>query len=176
MSQQHIDLWKTTAAAFDERYQAIGDQWETQSPCAEWTVRGLIDHAVGVQAQFAGGMVGAEIGEGAEWPEVHQAILAALDTEGVLDGNVEGGPMGDAPKTMMFGIATSDLLVHAWDVARSIGADETLPAEAVTACYMGMQKMPPQMMRAEGRFGPEVEVADDADEQTKFIAFTGRQI
>lgn len=175
MSQQHIDLWKSAASAFDQRYQAIGEQWETATPCSEWNVRALVDHAVGVQAQFAGGMVGADIAEGAGWPDVHQAILAALETEGVLDGTAQG-PMGEAPKTMMFGIATSDLLVHAWDVARGLGIDETLPAEAVTACYMGMQKMPPAMMRAPERFGAEVEVADDADEQTKFIAFCGRQV
>ena len=31
------------------------------------------------------------------------------------------------------GIVTNDLLVHTWDLARSIGADETLPPDAVEA-------------------------------------------
>jgi len=77
---------------------------------------------------------------------------------------------------MMFGILTSDLLVHTWDVARGIGADESLPAEAVTACYMGLQKFPEEMMRAGGRFAAAVPCADDADEQTQLLSFTGRQV
>ena len=46
-----------------------------------------------------------------------------------------------------------------------IGADETLPAEAVQAVYMGFQRMPEPMLRSSGMFGPAIEVADDASEQ-----------
>jgi hypothetical protein len=31
------------------------------------------------------------------------------------------------------------------------------------------------MLRSSGQYGPRVEVPDDADEQTKLIAFMGRQ-
>lgn len=177
MSQQHIDLWRQTADAFDQRYQAItDDQWSTATPCTDWGVKELVDHAAGVQQMFAGGMVGAELPEGAEWPAIHQALNAALDNEGVLDGMANHPVMGEVPKAMLFGIATSDLLLHTWDLARAIGADETLPAESVTACYMGLQKMPSEGLRADGRFGAEVPCADDADEQTKLLSYAGRQV
>lgn len=176
MSQQHIDIWKSAAEAFDQRYQAIGEQWETSSTCEGWNVRELVDHAVGTQAQFTCGVVGAEVAEGAAWPDVYSAINTALETEGVLDGMTNHPAMGEVPKGMLFGIATTDLLIHAWDVARSVGADETLPAAAVSACYSGLQKMPEEMMRSGGRFGQAQAAADDADEQTQMLAFSGRQV
>lgn len=65
MSQQHIDLWRQAADAFDQRYNAIGDdQWQQATPCTEWQVRQLVDHAVGVQQSLGGNTVGADIEEG----------------------------------------------------------------------------------------------------------------
>jgi len=94
----------------------------------------------------------------------------------VLEGTTDMGPMGEVPKTVPFGIAASDLLVHTWDLARAIGADETLPADAVSAAYAGLQRFPEPMMRAPERFGPAIECADDADEQTKMLSFAGRTV
>ena len=139
-------------------------------------LRNRIDHAVGVQTQYAGGLVGAEIAEGADWPTARDAIRAAMAAENALDGTVDLPQMGTVPKTVPLGIAASDLLIHTWDVARSIGADETLPAGPVSAAYAGLQRFPEQAMRAQGMFGPAVEVADDADEQTRMLSFAGRTV
>ena len=84
--------------------------------------------------------------------------------------------MGEVPKTVPLGISASDLLIHTWDLARAIGADEQLPAEAVSAAYGGLQRFPEPMMRAEGMFGPALDATDDADEQTKMLRFSGRQV
>lgn len=177
MIQQHIDIWKQTADAFDQRYQAIEDaHWSAATPCEGWAVKELVEHAVGTQKMMGGGMVGAEIPEDADWPTVRDAIGAALQAEGALDGTTTFGPMGEVPKAMVFGIGTSDLLMHTWDLARAIGADESLPAEAVSASYMGLQRFPEEMRLAEGRFAPPVPCADDADEQTKLLSFSGRQV
>lgn len=176
MSQQHVDLWRETAEAFDQRYQAVAEgQWESSTPCHEWKVSELVAHAVGVQQQVGGGVLGATLEDGAEWPAVRQAIDAALETEGALDGMTEGGPFGPMPKSMMLGIATSDLLLHTWDLARAVGADESLPAGPVTAAYMGLQKIPEEGLRSEGRFAAAIDCPDDADEQTKLLSFAGRQ-
>lgn len=175
MSQQHIDLWMQTAEAFDQRIQAIGEgQMAAATPCEGWAVQDLVDHTIGVQKQIGGGMVGAEIAEGADWAATRAAITGALQAEGALDGTTEFGPMGTVPKAMVFGIGITDLLVHTWDLARAIGADETLPADAVSASYMGLQKFPDAVR--EGRFAPALEAAADADEQTKMLMLSGRQV
>ncbi len=177
MNQQHIDLWEQAASAFDQRYQAVAEaQWSAATPCEGWSVKDLVDHAVGTQRMLGGGMVGAEVAEDADWPATRDAISDALKAEGALDGMTNHPAFGEVPKSMLFGIGTSDLLLHTWDLARAIGADETLPSEAVTACYMGLQRLPEQARLAEGRFAPSIPCAEDADEQTKLLMFSGRQV
>ena len=63
--------------------------------------------------------------------------------------------------------------MHTWDLARATGLDETLDADIVTEMLIGMQPMD-DMLRQSGHYGPKVAVDDDADDQTKLIAFTGR--
>ena len=175
MTQQHVALWRQAAEAFDQRYQAVqAEQMEASTPCANWNVKQLIDHAVNTQAQFAGPLVGAEIAEGAEWPQVYQAINAAIEDPSVLEGMIDDPNMGTVPKVQNFGIATSDMLIHTWDVAKAIGGDTELPAEAVQACHTGMQHFPEEMMRSEGMFGAKVECAADADVQTQMLSHAGR--
>ena len=67
-----------------------------------------------------------------------------------------------------------DVLVHTWDLARAVGLDESLDATEVHRMFEGMEPMD-EMLRQSGQFGPRVDVPADADEQTKLIAFTGRQ-
>jgi uncharacterized protein (TIGR03086 family) len=177
MSQQHVDLWRQAAEAFDQRYQAVGEgQWESATPCAEWSVKDLVGHAAGVQQRVGGGLLGLELDEGTEWPVIRQAIDSALEDESALEGMSEGGPFGPMPRSMMLGVATSDLLLHTWDLARAIGADERLPAEVVTAAYVGLQKMPEEALRSSGRFAAAIDCAPDADEQTRLLSFAGRQV
>jgi hypothetical protein len=43
----------------------------------------------------------------------------------------------------------------------------------------GVEALPPDVdeaMRSSGHFGPRVGVADDADEQTRLLAFMGREL
>ena len=120
MSAQHIAVWKQAADMFDRSYAAIGDQGQADSPCAGWSVDEVVAHAVGTQAGLLGATVGAEIDPSADWPTVRAALEPALEAEGALEGMTEGGePMGPMPKTVILGIGASDLLLHAWDVARA---------------------------------------------------------
>ena len=38
-----------------------------------------------------------------------------------------------------------------------------------------MGEMPDEALRADGMFGPALEVSADADEQTRFLAYVGRR-
>ena len=70
-------------------------------------------------------------------------------------------------------IWTNDVLVHTWDLARATGQDDTLDADTVGRMYAGMEPME-EAIRNSGHFGARVEVPEDADTQTKLLAFTGR--
>ncbi len=71
-------------------------------------------------------------------------------------------------------MGVGDVVIHTWDLARATGLDETLDQAIVSEMLAGMQPLD-EMLRQSGHYGPKVEVADDADDQTKLIAFTGRQ-
>ena len=64
--------------------------------------------------------------------------------------------------------------MHTWDLARATGLDETLDPEAVHR-FVARMEAADAAMRATGHYGPRVEVPADADEQTRLIAFVGRQ-
>ena len=70
-----------------------------------------------------------------------------------------------------FGVG--DILIHTWDLSRAVGLDERLDPDEVHRLYERCSRND-EMMRGTA-FGPKVEVPDGADEQTKLIAFTGRQ-
>lgn len=170
-----VELWQAAAEAFDNRFKAIGkEQWGAQTPCSEWTVHDLVTHAVGVQAMF-GGAIGAAAPEGAKWDVVRAAMAEALAEPGALDGSINHPALGEMPKAQVIGIATNDLLIHTWDLARAIGADETLPAECVDACHAALKMMPAEMIRVPGRFADPVAVGSDADRQAQMLAFAGRK-
>ncbi len=68
----------------------------------------------------------------------------------------------------------SDLLVHAWDLARGIGADERLHPELVRLVYDQYAPRADELHQL-GLFGAPVPVPDDADPQTTLIALFGRR-
>jgi uncharacterized protein (TIGR03086 family) len=68
---------------------------------------------------------------------------------------------------------TSDVAIHSWDLARAVGADETLDAELVSAVWTVFE---PQQdtLAASGLYASPVTVAEDAPLQSRLLAITGR--
>ena len=66
-----------------------------------------------------------------------------------------------------------DVLIHTWDVARSAGLDEALPAGEVSRMLPGLEAMG-DVLEQSAQYGRAVEVPAGADEQTRLIALTGR--
>jgi uncharacterized protein (TIGR03086 family) len=166
------DVWRQAAEKWSEvSAQITDDQWEQPTPCEQWTVRDLVDHAMHWQA-MGGGMLGAGTSPGDDWEVIRPKLSEALDDSGNLEGNAEA--MGGMPKQQAAGFVIGDLLIHSWDLARSIGADDTLPADAVEATLIGLQRVPPETLRSSKMFGDPVEVADDASAQDRLLGFVGR--
>ena len=68
---------------------------------------------------------------------------------------------------------TCDHLIHGWDLARAIGAEETLDPELVDFAY---DFLAPQVdgWRSAGAFGPTVDLPAGADRQAELLCLTGR--
>jgi len=182
-------LDRATAEAGRRVRQVSPDQWDLPTPCGEWTVRDLVNHLVRgntmsvmlldgasrdeIMAMFRSAEPGEDLVAG--YAETEAVQNAAFRADGALDQTVHH-PMGDIPATLLLQFRTGDAALHAWDLARAIGADEELDGELVQALYDGFLPMAP-MMAGSGAFGEGASgtVPDDAPVQTKMLDLAGRR-
>ncbi len=74
---------------------------------------------------------------------------------------------------------TPDVLIHTWDLARAAGLDERLDPDEVLRLLTGLESLPREVeeaMRSSGHYGPRVAVEENVDEQTRLLAFMGREV
>jgi uncharacterized protein (TIGR03086 family) len=175
-----IDLWSRTADGFGTRVAAVADdQWDDPTPCTDWNVRELVDHAINSQ-RLLPSRLGVDVPAEDDdpktaWPKIRAAALAAYEKPGVLDQEVEL-PFGTMTVgQMLTNVATGDLLLHSWDLARATGGDERLDQEAVEVAFEGFKPLD-EVLHASGKvFGPKIEPPPGADTQTQLLCFAGRQ-
>jgi conserved hypothetical protein TIGR03086 len=181
-------LFRRAAEGFGRHVHAITDaQWHDPTPCTDWDVRTLVNHVTVEQLwvpPLAGSSTVADVGDrfegdqlGAEpvatWDAAVHASMAAFDATGALEGTVELSA-GQKPTAEYAWEMTTDALIHSWDLARGIGADETLDAELVELVYERTLPFAEQLQET-GLFAPPVPVPDDASLPTKLLAIFGRR-
>lgn len=157
------------------------ETWDAQTPCEEWRARDVVSHVVeGHRAVIAGVRGGEPKALGADedpreaWDEVTRAMDEITGDPEALAKEIDG-PAGKMPAGRIIGqFVTMDLLVHTWDLARAVGADERLDADAVCSAYEGLKPMD-AMIRRPRVFGPKLEPPVGADLQTEFLYFLGRR-
>jgi uncharacterized protein (TIGR03086 family) len=176
-----LALWRQVGDGFSQRLDAVGaDDWSRATCCDGWDVRALVEHAIGAQRMVpkALGATGDIDATGDDlvrvWNTVRAAADAALSQPGALDETVTL-PFGEMRAADGFGFPFSDLLVHTWDLARAIGADDRLLAQASTMVLAQLEPID-ALLRSPGVFGPKLEPAPDADMQGQLLAFVGRQV
>lgn len=176
------DSYRLVSSGFDAAVRAVpADKWGAQSPCEEWTARDVVAHVVeghrGVIAAVRGGSaepLGADEDPKQAWQNASRAI-------GEITGDPEAvakemdGPTGKMPAGQIIGqFVNMDVLVHTWDLARTVDADERLDEDSVSRAYEALKPMD-DMIRQPRVFGPKLEPPMGADEQTEFLYFLGRR-
>ena len=182
--------FEKVAAAFSGRVEAVpADRWDDPAPCEGWVARDVVRHLVEwlPGPGFLLGTFGVETGPipsvdtdpVAAWAVVRDAVQRGLDDPDTAIRVEDCGPPGrlsfEAAVDMT---CTPDVLIHTWDLARATGLDERLDPDEVRRQLAGIEALPPEVdeaMRSSGHYGPRVAVADDADEQTRLLAFMGRE-
>ncbi|WMX46512.1 TIGR03086 family metal-binding protein [Streptomyces roseicoloratus] len=153
------------------------------TPCAEYDVRGLLNHLFRVVENFRllaakqpSDFSGADPDRlaGPEWRKRFEEETGLLVDAWSAPGAEEGttGAM-DLPARTVGAMVLLDLTVHVWDLARATGrAYEPDPA-VVTALTGEVAGMAPTA-RAMGVFGAEVELPEGASAFERLLAVTGR--
>jgi uncharacterized protein (TIGR03086 family) len=176
------DTYRQVSGGFDAAVQATStDRWGAQSPCEEWKARDVVAHVVaGHRSVIAGARGGESKPLGADedpkqaWADVHRTMEEITGDQAVLAKEIDG-PTGKMPVGQIIGqFVTMDLLVHTWDLARAVGADERLDEDAVRHSYEVLKPMD-DMIRQPKVFGPKLDPPPGADVQTEFLYFLGRR-
>jgi uncharacterized protein (TIGR03086 family) len=162
---------------------APDDAWDNPAPCEGWVARDVVRHVVEWMPEFLAAASSARIPEGPSvdddpvgaWQTLDAGIQAVLDDQELAVSEFSHPVAGthtlqDAISMFILG----DVLIHTWDLARATGVDATLDATEVHLMLVHSEPYD-EMLRTSGHYGPRVAVPDDADEQTRLIAFMGRR-
>ena len=183
MTSEIAERYERVTAQFTDRVRAVAPEaWSNQSPCEGWTARDVVGHLT----EWIPGFFGAQGVEFPDVPSVEDDPLAAWETvrarvaEALADPRTANTEIKTPFSTQTLAetvdmIVTGDVFTHTWDLARATGQSDALDPDQLQRMLAGISEMPEEMLRADGMFGPRVEVADDADDQTRFLAFVGRR-
>lgn len=184
MSEQ-FDRYDRIAREFTARVDAVpADRWNSPAPCDGWVARDVVRHlvewvpSIAFQGDEVPTLSAPSVDEDpvGAWHALDDALRHVLSDPELAVTPIQAGPMPAQPRQDLINqIVTNDVFMHTWDLARATGLDETLLADEVDEMLDGMLPMD-EMLRSSGHYGPRVAVPDEADEQTKLLAFIGRSV
>ena len=182
--QNPADEYRGIAGRFTGLVEGVPDDaaWRLPSPVPEWTARDVVGHLVSWFPAFLEGGTGVSLPRGpaveddpvAAWRTMSDGVQALLDDPATADRVLTNPHLGEvAVPDAVSRFFTADVFMHTWDLARATGQDDTLDPRRCAAMLEGMLPLD-GMLRASGQYGPRVPVGDDADAQTRLVAFIGR--
>ncbi|MEV8315915.1 TIGR03086 family metal-binding protein [Streptomyces sp. NPDC059900] len=164
--------------------------WDRPSPCAGWTLRDLVAHMTAQHHGFAAAARGSgadrtywiEFDLGADpferYDESVRHVLAAFAEEGVLErGFTLPAVGGTFTGRIAVGFHLLDYVVHAWDVATTIGVEADLPRPVVEAALEVARRVPkdPGHRGPGAAFAPALPTAENASPLEEMLALLGRR-
>jgi uncharacterized protein (TIGR03086 family) len=128
------------------------------------------------------GFIGEELGElppveddpAATFAHARSKIQAALEDPETAKAEFEGFSGKSTFAAAVDRFLCFDLLVHGWDLSHATGIDETMPADELGPLEQAAEGFG-DAMRGPGAFGPALTPPEDADRQTRILAFLGRK-
>lgn len=182
-SSTHPDAerYRALAGGFTDVVDAVdADSWSADSPCDGWSARDVVGHVIDTQRDF---FARHDIDLGPRpvldepalaWRTHAARTYAALTEPGVADIEFESH-VGDtttvgATIVRFYGF---DMIAHRWDVATAAGrdlrfTDDELDTLERSAAGFG------DALYSDGVCSARLDVADDADRQTRLLAVLGR--
>ncbi|MFC9762042.1 TIGR03086 family metal-binding protein [Rhodococcus jostii] len=164
------------------------DGWTRPTPCDQWTVTQVLQHAAGDQLAFAAAITG---GPGpAENPFapsgtldadplvfLDTSLVAAADAWAGIDAAAESAatplPQGALAPRIGAGACALDAAVHAWDIAVATGQPSPLsPLVASELLFVAREIVEP--LRRYGAYAPVVDGSDGA-EIGELLRYLGRR-
>ncbi len=163
------------------------DQFDGPTPCASFTVAGVLEHMTGLASAYAPAFRGEPPpSHGTEAPVNNDdlsnrfqvamdALGGAVQTPGALERTIDT-PFGPMPGSTFARVVAFDGLIHGWDLATST-QQQWDPADDMVAEIetFARQAISPEM-RDGDTFAQATEPPVDATPLLRLVAFSGRTI
>jgi uncharacterized protein (TIGR03086 family) len=183
MNNAHAVLHLAVCRRFGEAVQSADGNWDRPSPCRDWAARDVLEHVIGFHDTLLLQPLGLQPDRPGDdpqqrWQTTLEGLCAAFAREELFEGELAVPAVGTHPATRLdAGVLvpklTRDVLVHTWDLARAVGADDRLDERWCAMCY---ERLPddPTELTATGMFAAPVVLDDGADIQSRLLARLGR--
>jgi uncharacterized protein (TIGR03086 family) len=190
MTNDPRPLYTRTAAQFAGLLGTVApEELALPTPCAEYDVRQLISHVVGVTHRFAvvgeggDGMAvslradgGTDDGWSAAFEDALHRATAAWADDTKLAGEYTV-PWGRVPGGAVVGGYVMETLAHTWDLSRALGHRKPLDEElALIVLPLAHQALPADRRGEEVPFAAVREAPADADAYDRLAAWLGRDV
>ena len=154
-------------------------QLDAPTPCADFTVRGVLEHMIGGGTMFTAAYRGEEPPEpdfsdpigGAQ--RMLGGLAEAITAPGALDRTIQA-PFGEVDGVSFARFVVLDGLVHGWDMAVATGQPYE-PSDELVAAVQAFAEQALDPLRDGQTFGAAIEPAAGSTPIERLAAYTGRR-
>lgn len=156
------------------------DQLDNPTPCAKFTVRGILEHMIGGATVFTAAFRGVEPNQPdtsdvlVSFGPTLQGLADSVHSAGALERTIQA-PFGELPGATFARFVVLDGLVHGWDLATSTGQTYQ-PPDPLVLEVEAFARDAVEPMRDGDTFAAAVQPPPSATPIQRLAAFTGRQL
>jgi uncharacterized protein (TIGR03086 family) len=169
---------------FGDSVRAANGKWVRRSPCDAWDARGVLEHVIGFHDVLLLRPLGLKPDRPHDdpqrrWELTYGQLEKAFEPgrrlfERVVDiPEFPGNPATRLDARAMMPNLTRDVLVHTWDLARAVGADDRLDPRWCELFYAALPS-DASALSVSGMFDAPVAVGHQTNLQSKLLARLGR--
>lgn len=192
MTASSTTAWTLLTEAHTALLDAVGgvgpDEWDLPTPCEDWTVAQVLQHAIGDQIAYAACITGedgptenpfAPSGTlGGDPVELATAALKrSADAWATIAQDAADVPVPVPPNRLDavtgVGACALDAAVHAWDIAKATGRNQPLSASAATRMLAAARQIV-EPLRAYGAYAAALDPREGDDETAALLRYLGR--
>jgi uncharacterized protein (TIGR03086 family) len=183
MDSRAGDLHLAVCRRFGSAVSSAHGKWDSPSPCAAWRARDVLEHVIGFHDVLLLRPLGLKPERPRDdprrrWQLTYHRVQEAIGRRELFERVIEVPAIEKNPATRLDAgklvpLLTRDVLVHTWDLARAVGADDSLDP---TWCAIFLDELPADLgaLNASGMFAAPIVISDRADTQSRLLARLGR--
>jgi uncharacterized protein (TIGR03086 family) len=162
------ELHLAVCRRFGEAVVAAEGKWDRRTPCEAWDARAVLEHVIGFHDVLLLRPLGLKPDRPPDDPQVrwrltYRSLAEALAASEVT--RLDAYPL--LPNL------SRDVVVHTWDLARAVGADDRLDPDWCELFCDGLTASTDQLA-ASGMFKAPVALSGEDDPQASLLARLGR--